>query len=173
MEELMAWFSFFGPLPRPTNQTSPGIWFQREIGRNLRDQQKLLLVGLTQIGAKWGSLFTRETPLLGPPGYRLVQRQDPVTDSFPESDRVESVPEIGPGQQPTSASRDSRMVNNQPTILVDRSRPAASTEPVPVVRRQQIGIEEQLFRRGMSPTSHYVPFGIQHPIRKHLTIAPH
>ncbi|KAJ4977098.1 hypothetical protein NE237_002204 [Protea cynaroides] len=101
-------------------------------GRNLRDQQKLLLVGLTQIGAKWGSLFTRETPLLGPPGYRLVQRQDPVTDSFPESDRVESVPEvgpsqgqwgieIGPGQQPTSASRDSRMVNNQPTILVDRS----------------------------------------------------
>ena len=30
MEELMAWFS--GPLPRPTNQTSAGIWFQREIG---------------------------------------------------------------------------------------------------------------------------------------------
>lgn len=33
MEELIAWLS--GPLPRspsPTNQTSPGIWFQREIG---------------------------------------------------------------------------------------------------------------------------------------------
>jgi hypothetical protein len=33
MEELLAWLS--GPLhrsPSPTNQTSPGIWFQREIG---------------------------------------------------------------------------------------------------------------------------------------------
>lgn len=83
-------------------------------GRNLRDQQKLFLVGQSSCCC----LFTRETPLLDPPGYRLVQRQDPVTDSFLESDRVESIPEvgpsqgqwgieIGPGQQPTSASRDS------------------------------------------------------------------
>ncbi|GER50165.1 PKHD-type hydroxylase Bcep18194_B0892 [Striga asiatica] len=41
-------------------------------GRNLRDQQKLLLAYLDK---------------------RLVQRQDPVKDSFPELDRVESFPE--------------------------------------------------------------------------------
>lgn len=150
-------------------------------GRNLRDQQKLLLVGQSSCCC----LFTRETPLLGPPGYRLVQRQDPVTDSFPESDRVESVPEvgpsqgqfgieIGPGQQPRSASRDSisSSCSNHSSGPVE----ASSYEyPVPVVRRQQIGIEEQFFSRGMSPTSHYLPFGIQHPIFywKDLTIAPH
>jgi hypothetical protein len=38
-------------------------------GRNLRDQQKLLLVGQSSCCC----LFTRETPLRGPPGYRLVQ----------------------------------------------------------------------------------------------------
>ena len=83
-------------------------------GRNLRDQQKLLLVGQSSSC----SFFFQGNSIARPPGYRLVQRQDPVTDSFPESDRVESVPEvgpsqgqwgieIGPGQQPTSASRDS------------------------------------------------------------------
>jgi len=35
-------------------------------GRNLRDQQKLFLVGQSSCCC----LFTRETPLLDPPGYR-------------------------------------------------------------------------------------------------------
>ncbi|KAK4837821.1 hypothetical protein QYF36_008705 [Acer negundo] len=56
-------------------------------------------------------------------------------------------------------------------LLVDRSRPAVSTEPVPVVRRRQIGIEEQLFSRGMSPTSHYVPF--RSPASDPLLERPH
>jgi hypothetical protein len=50
-----------------------------------------------------------------------------------------------------------------PTILVDRSRPAASTERLCEGSRsgsteQFFSIEEQFFSRGMSPTSHYLPF---------------
>ncbi|GMN71555.1 hypothetical protein TIFTF001_055948, partial [Ficus carica] len=61
---------------------------------------------------------------------------------------VSPVVQVEPNQQPTAASRDSRSssCSNHSSGPVE----ASSYEyPVPVVRRQQIGIEEQLFSRGV------------------------
>lgn len=120
------------------------------------------------------------------PSFILVQLEREKSHPFPKSQRngrlkyqteawstkkwVSPVVQVEPSQQRTSASRDSRSssCSNHSSEPVE----ASSYEyPVPVVRRQQIGIEEELFSRGMSPTSHYPPF--RSPASDPLLERPH